>query len=102
MLVAHRHRTLNASHFPSCSMTVFFFFQAEDGIRAADVTGVQTCALPILALRGGPPDGAEDEDDSGEAGRPRKAGGRDAGTRRGRARPLERPPTASGPRVEPL
>src|SRR5215813_14894396 len=25
----------------------FFFFQAEDGIRAADVTGVQTCALPI-------------------------------------------------------
>ena len=24
-----------------------FFFQAEDGIRAADVTGVQTCALPI-------------------------------------------------------
>src|SRR6266498_3130123 len=27
----------------------FFFFQAEDGIRDADVTGVQTCALPILA-----------------------------------------------------
>src|SRR5690554_5223091 len=26
----------------------FFFFQAEDGIRDADVTGVQTCALPIL------------------------------------------------------
>src|SRR5690554_7681230 len=24
-----------------------FFFQAEDGIRDADVTGVQTCALPI-------------------------------------------------------
>src|SRR5207245_3827980 len=24
-----------------------FFFQAEDGIRAATVTGVQTCALPI-------------------------------------------------------
>src|SRR5436305_1801910 len=24
-----------------------FFFQAEDGIRVADVTGVQTCALPI-------------------------------------------------------
>ena len=24
-----------------------FFFQAEDGIRGADVTGVQTCALPI-------------------------------------------------------
>src|SRR3989442_11118357 len=25
----------------------YFFFQAEDGIRDADVTGVQTCALPI-------------------------------------------------------
>src|SRR6266851_9252365 len=25
----------------------FFFFQAEDGIRGRDVTGVQTCALPI-------------------------------------------------------
>ena len=28
----------------------FFFFQAEDGIRDADVTGVQTCALPDLYL----------------------------------------------------
>src|SRR5215813_1337349 len=28
-------------------MLFFFFFQAEDGIRDADVTGVQTCALPI-------------------------------------------------------
>ena len=28
-------------------MFVFFFFQAEDGIRDRDVTGVQTCALPI-------------------------------------------------------
>src|SRR2546428_14157040 len=27
----------------------FFFFQAEDGIRDLIVTGVQTCALPILA-----------------------------------------------------
>src|SRR5437667_7254778 len=25
----------------------FFFFQAEDGIRDRDVTGVQTCALPL-------------------------------------------------------
>src|SRR5690554_7554784 len=30
----------------------FFFFQAEDGIRDADVTGVQTCALPISVLTG--------------------------------------------------
>src|SRR6266540_6509537 len=28
----------------------FFFFQAEDGIRDRDVTGVQTCALPIWIL----------------------------------------------------
>src|SRR5690625_6488023 len=27
-----------------------FFFQAEDGIRAGHVTGVQTCALPIYQL----------------------------------------------------
>jgi len=27
---------------------VDFFFHAEDGIRVRDVTGVQTCALPIL------------------------------------------------------
>src|SRR5260370_19079696 len=33
-----------SSHF-------FFFFQAEDGIRDSSVTGVQTCALPILKAR---------------------------------------------------
>src|SRR2546430_6611040 len=27
---------------------LFFFFQAEDGIRDLTVTGVQTCALPIF------------------------------------------------------
>src|SRR5690606_39521299 len=35
-----------------------FFFQAEDGIRDFHVTGVQTCALPILSgprLRDGEP-----------------------------------------------
>src|SRR2546430_17615575 len=31
-----------------CRLYVFFF-QAEDGIRDLTVTGVQTCALPILA-----------------------------------------------------
>src|SRR5437868_15214853 len=29
-----------------------FFFQAEDGIRDRNVTGVQTCALPISARPG--------------------------------------------------
>src|SRR5260370_3844906 len=32
---------------------VFFFFQAEDGIRDSSVTGVQTCALPISRHPGG-------------------------------------------------
>src|SRR6266478_3651190 len=27
---------------------MFFFFQAEDGIRYLTVTGVQTCALPVV------------------------------------------------------
>src|SRR5690606_1291096 len=32
---------------------LFFFFQAEDGIRDFHVTGVQTCALPIYRLSAG-------------------------------------------------
>src|SRR5205809_5754097 len=36
---------------------LFFFFQAEDGIRDVAVTGVQTCALPIF----GDPDDAARE-----------------------------------------
>src|SRR5205085_8191693 len=31
------------------AILIIFFFQAEDGIRDLTVTGVQTCALPILA-----------------------------------------------------
>src|SRR5256885_13261538 len=34
----------------NCGMLHFFFFQAEDGIRDYKVTGVQTCALPILYI----------------------------------------------------
>src|SRR5437764_10613241 len=34
-----------------CLDCVFFFFQAEDGIRDTSVTGVQTCALPIYRQR---------------------------------------------------
>src|SRR5256884_2810654 len=33
------------------SSLFFFFFQAEDGIRDVAVTGVQTCALPILYIQ---------------------------------------------------
>src|SRR5699024_11450849 len=32
------------------SLVFYFFFQAEDGIRDRNVTGVQTCALPIFYL----------------------------------------------------
>src|SRR5699024_11430876 len=40
----------------------YFFFQAEDGIRDRNVTGVQTCALPILvcATASSIPHGAAD------------------------------------------
>src|SRR5438874_6753771 len=41
----HSRRVLNVRWIPS--VDVFFFFQAEDGIRDLYVTGVQTCALPI-------------------------------------------------------
>src|SRR5207237_1863000 len=34
---------------------LFFFFQAEDGIRDSSVTGVQTCALPISRQKRTPP-----------------------------------------------
>src|SRR2546422_8550920 len=40
--------TRSANRMWECT-TVFFFFQAEDGIRDVAVTGVQTCALPIYA-----------------------------------------------------
>src|SRR5207247_3641069 len=36
------------AELPEYSLVVAFFFQAEDGIRDPLVTGVQTCALPIL------------------------------------------------------
>src|SRR5439155_8460368 len=46
--------SVNQSHDEALSLdfvlfcfVMFFFFQAEDGIRDGHVTGVQTCALPI-------------------------------------------------------
>src|SRR6266496_5662906 len=48
---------MSFSFFMCCIFSVFFFFQAEDGIRALYVTGVETCALPICRAPGrrGPP-----------------------------------------------
>src|SRR5690606_40092942 len=37
-------------HLSVSSVFILFFFQAEDGIRDFHVTGVQTCALPILGI----------------------------------------------------
>src|SRR6266567_4806293 len=46
----------------------FFFFQAEDGIRDLTVTGVQTCALPILPARGAQRAEAQEGRDASAAG----------------------------------
>src|SRR3712207_8666299 len=41
-MVCYEHRSRGV-----VLVVIFFFFQAEDGIRDMGVTGVQTCALPI-------------------------------------------------------
>src|SRR5256886_8312688 len=46
-----RRHTPTAISIIVCRTRVFFFFQAEDGIRDLTVTGVQTCALPISGAR---------------------------------------------------
>src|SRR2546426_3606012 len=58
---------------------VFFFFQAEDGIRDYKVTGVQTCALPIY------PGGAVGRSEGSAAGERARA------VRGPTAAPLHRP-----------
>src|SRR2546430_9403364 len=50
---------------------VFFFFQAEDGIRDLTVTGVQTCALPIS--HEGIPREERHADEGRRTARPRRA-----------------------------
>src|SRR6266487_872740 len=47
-------------------MLVCFFFQAEDGIRAGRVTGVQTCALPITYAPATPDEDEDLVDTTGE------------------------------------
>src|SRR2546425_11558064 len=75
----------------------FFFFKAEDGIRDKLVTGVQTCALPILPRNGS----------LGVTGArrrpPRRAGARPWGGTgsRARRRLLARRPLAELPREVP-
>src|SRR5699024_12158909 len=40
-------RSMPAPHRCDGMLSLSFFFQAADGIRGRNVTGVQTCALPI-------------------------------------------------------
>src|SRR3989442_5914251 len=56
---ARRTAAATAVAAPNPRTHLCFFFQAEDGIRDADVTGVQTCALPISAIMVGTGKGAE-------------------------------------------
>src|SRR2546430_3593449 len=49
MVTTRIHGLLLCLHIASLPAARFFFFQAEDGIRDLTVTGVQTCALPILS-----------------------------------------------------
>src|SRR2546422_2343289 len=44
----------SAVYLSPLQLHIFFFFQAEDGIRDVAVTGVQTCALPISYQQGEP------------------------------------------------
>src|SRR2546426_4680313 len=47
-LTTYINRLINIKLISLAVFIFFFFFQAEDGIRDYKVTGVQTCALPIL------------------------------------------------------
>src|SRR2546430_9053426 len=77
--------SLKVAMSASC-VNLFFFFQAEDGIRDLTVTGVQTCALPISAAprrRAGPGSGPP----GGGSCRRRRRGRRGRSGTAGRANP---------------
>src|SRR5438270_8727883 len=74
-------------------LIIFFFFQAEDGIRDLTVTGVQTCALPIcrpqprqrLRLDEAAPGGLRQRPHARQADARRRCAHRPVRTRRGRS-----------------
>src|SRR5260370_5950859 len=68
---------------------LFFFFQAEDGIRDSSVTGVQTCALPISPAASSARARAQRRPASGNEGSGRQV-------RRGRTDPALRAPERRG------
>src|SRR3712207_7693650 len=67
---------------------LYFFFQAEDGIRDIGVTGVQTCALPISGLRGARLVGVGDGLADHRPGAARPLEGQDRGVLLGQLRQL--------------
>src|SRR5437868_9088936 len=75
-----------------------FFFQAEDGIRDRNVTGVQTCALPICLAKGAEPSrtfvDVWDRGRAGYQGNPAKC--RIGHVPKPRARPCEIPVQGEG------
>src|SRR5256886_17111746 len=75
---------------------LFFFFQAEDGIRYLTVTGVQTCALPISVPPFHPPARPHAPGAPVRARRPRLRSRVDGGRARGSGRA-----PARGPRRRP-
>src|SRR5580693_3406874 len=80
----------------------FFFFQAEDGIRGGTVTGVQTCALPILDVVAGcrfSCDPADPDPDCPDGPHEASAPGVSPGARTRPARLVELPVGASEDRL---
>src|SRR6266516_6711286 len=80
----------------------FFFFQAEDGIRDRTVTGVQTCALPILPRVGAPRPGRGRLGRAARRARDPLGRGRADGSRRGGPGLFGAAPTVRGAPVAPL
>src|SRR2546429_6397842 len=80
-------RVVIGSFVNVCEVYWYFFFQAEGGIRDVAVTGVQTCALPILVrarrarVRAGNADG---KDECAPANSEVAPGGYPAGSLHGR------------------
>src|SRR5437773_4770223 len=76
----------------------FFFFQAEDGIRDRDVTGVQTCALPIFRIQCSRPQrrssAPASRSSSGVLARSRRLVGMTTRSVNGTAAPIMTPPIA--------
>src|SRR6266542_337016 len=74
-----------------------FFFQAEDGIRAATVTGVQTCALPIYRSARHARYKASMPNATNQSGQRAPAAEAIGILVNGRRGPLEPPPSSMGP-----